>query len=89
VDSAAARVAAVVAERVVTCAGGGVAAGDDVAHADAAPGQARQVTAVVEGQVVGVRDVVDRTGELLVLRISQGAIFLLACFLSFFSRTEG
>ncbi len=55
-DAAAAVVAAAVG--VVARAGGRVAAGDDVAHVEAAPGQAGQVAAIVEGEVGGGGDVV-------------------------------
>ena len=55
-DAAVAVVAAAV--RVMPRAGRRVAAGDDVAHVEAAPGQAGEVAAVVEGEVGGGGDVV-------------------------------
>ena len=67
---------------VVSRAGRGVAAGDYVAHVEAAPGQAREVAAVVEGEVLWVGDVVCRAGVLLVLGVALGAVFLLTRLLS-------
>ncbi len=49
VHDAAAGVPAVMVVCAVSCAGRGVAAGDDVAYVEAAPGKAREVAAVVEG----------------------------------------
>jgi len=60
-----------------------MAARDDVPHVESTPGQARQVTAIVECEVVRIRDMVGRPGVLLVLRIAGRAVFLLARFLPF------
>lgn len=80
--AAAGGVPAVVAVGVVPRAARGVAAGDDVAHVEAAPGQTGQVAAVVEGEVFWVGDVVGGAGVLLVLRVALGAVLLFAGLLS-------
>jgi hypothetical protein len=58
-----------------------VAARHDMAHVEAAPGQARQV-GVVKRDVVGGGDLVGGAGVLLVLGVALGAVFLFARFLS-------
>ncbi len=76
--------------RVVARAGRGVAARHDVPHVEAAPGQAGEVGAVVEGEVCWGGDVVGRAGVLLVLGVALGAVFLLAGFFAcFFGLDKG
>lgn len=75
-DAAAARVAAVAAVSARTRRR--VAPSDDVPHVETAPGQARQVTAIVKAEVFWVGNVVSQAGVLLVLRVPGGAVLLLA-----------